>query len=186
MVGPDIPPTKTELRSRILAERDATDPEWRARASAAIAASVAREPAFKHATRIALFATIGSEVETSPIARLAKKKEIAWPRLENGVLTFHLAKREDLVPLGKWAIPTPPAKAPLVEPASIELFVVPGVAFDRTRHRLGYGAGYYDRALTGVTAVKMGVAFDLQVVDSVPAAEHDIRMDVVVTESQII
>jgi 5-formyltetrahydrofolate cyclo-ligase len=178
--------TKPDLRARVLAARDATDPEWRILASAAIAASVSLEPGFKHATRIALFATIGSEVETSPIARLSKKKEIAWPRVENGVLTFHLAKREDLVPLGKWQIPTPSPNAPLVQPASIELFVVPGVAFDRTRHRLGYGAGYYDRALTGTKALKVGIAFDLQIVDSVPVLGHDVAMDVVVTESRII
>ncbi len=177
---------KRALRTRIVAARDAAPPSWRARASAEICARVAALPRFRQAKRIALFASIGSEVDTAALATAARGKEIAWPRVAAGAISFHLAGHEALVPLGKWAIPSPPESAPTVEPASIELFVVPGVAFDLAKNRLGYGAGYYDRALAGASGVKVGVGFDLQVVDHLPVSGHDVRMDAVCTEARFL
>jgi 5-formyltetrahydrofolate cyclo-ligase len=71
-----------------------------------------------------------------------------------------------------------------VEPTSIDVVVVPGLAFDRRGRRLGYGRGYYDRFLTSLAphAVTIGVAFDLQVVDEVPHESHDVALDLVITE----
>jgi 5-formyltetrahydrofolate cyclo-ligase len=66
----------------------------------------------------------------------------------------------------------------------VDFILVPGVAFDLTGGRLGHGLGYYDRLLTGVSAPKIGVAFDFQLVDSLPLTEQDIRMDGIVTESR--
>jgi len=70
----------------------------------------------------------------------------------------------------------------------LDLVIVPGVAFDRKGHRLGFGAGYYDRFLPKLRpgVKKIAVAFEVQLVDSVPAEEHDIRMDAILTEEQLI
>lgn len=68
----------------------------------------------------------------------------------------------------------------------IDLIIVPGLAFDRKGHRLGYGGGYYDRLLAELDATKMALAFAAQIVEAVPAEAHDERVDFVVTEEEII
>ena len=68
----------------------------------------------------------------------------------------------------------------------IDLFLVPGVAFDKSGNRLGYGKGYYDQLLHNTTGLKIGICFDCQVVDAIPNETHDIKMDIIVTESRII
>lgn len=79
-----------------------------------------------------------------------------------------------------------PSHSELVPPESIDLVLVPCVAFDADRNRLGWGAGYYDRFLPQCPrAVKIAAAYDVQRVDSIPTDEFDVRMDVVVTERKI-
>lgn len=65
-------------------------------------------------------------------------------------------------------------------------WLVPGLAFDQTGNRLGRGRGYYDRLLTGATGSKIGVAFDCQLLAAIPTHPHDVRMDVVVTETRVV
>jgi len=71
---------------------------------------------------------------------------------------------------------------------AIEFVLVPGVAFDLAGHRLGYGGGYYDRLLPMLPphAVRVAGAFEIQIVDRVPAAPHDVAVDAIVTESRIV
>ena len=66
-----------------------------------------------------------------------------------------------------------------------DLYIVPGLAFDRKGNRLGRGRGYYDRLLSGVAAPKIGLAFDIQVVAEVPCSSYDVPMDMVITERGI-
>ena len=75
----------------------------------------------------------------------------------------------------------PPFHAPLQQ-----VWLVPGIAFDRSGNRLGRGKGFYDRLLEGADGVKIGVAYDCQIADAIPSELHDVSMDYVVTESQII
>ena len=81
----------------------------------------------------------------------------------------------------------PPADLPETPAAGIDLFLCPGLAFDRAGGRLGHGAGYYDRLLATAApgAATFGVSFSNGVVPSVPMAGHDIRMDFLVTEAGI-
>lgn len=69
---------------------------------------------------------------------------------------------------------------------AVDLVVVPGVAFDRGRNRLGHGKGYYDRFLPLLSAPKVGVCFDFQLFDSIPSQGHDIKMDYIVSEDELI
>ncbi len=70
----------------------------------------------------------------------------------------------------------------------IDLCVVPGVAFDRHGNRIGHGAGFYDNFLARLSprTLKVALAFDLQMLDSVPHSEHDIAMDMIITEQEVI
>lgn len=67
-----------------------------------------------------------------------------------------------------------------------DVVIVPGVAFDLRLNRLGFGGGYYDRFLKSVRAKKIGVCFDFQIADGIVAADHDIPMDMIVTEKRVI
>jgi 5-formyltetrahydrofolate cyclo-ligase len=69
-----------------------------------------------------------------------------------------------------------------VDPREIELVVVPGLAFDRSGARLGFGRGYYDRFLSQVSGVKAALLYTLQLVADVPAGARDVPVDLLVTE----
>ena len=74
-----------------------------------------------------------------------------------------------------------------VDPSTADVVIVPGVAFDARGNRLGYGGGFYDSFLSECGDVpRIGVCFEVQVVDEVPVAEHDLPVDVIVTESRTI
>jgi 5-formyltetrahydrofolate cyclo-ligase len=76
-----------------------------------------------------------------------------------------------------------PQGADFSSPLSIELAIVPGIAFDRRGHRMGRGGGFYDRLLPNLRAFNIGVCFSFQMFDTIPSAAHDIAMDRVVTET---
>jgi 5-formyltetrahydrofolate cyclo-ligase len=88
---------------------------------------------------------------------------------------------------GQWGIREPMAEAPEVAP---DILIVPLAAFDRVGHRIGYGAGYYDMTINALRAKKkitaIGIAFAAQEIPQVPATERDARLDLVLTEREVI
>ena len=112
----------------------------------------------------------------------ADKKTLVLPRCEaDGIMTARrVASLNDLSP-GAYGLLEPGASCEIMDPAQIDLILVPGVAFDRAGHRLGQGAGYYDRFLLKTQAVRVGMCHDFALLDHVPAMEHDIPMDYVMT-----
>jgi hypothetical protein len=72
------------------------------------------------------------------------------------------------------------------DPGSIDWIIVPGVAFDKKLNRLGRGKGYYDKLLVQTSATKIGICYELQLFDEIPAEPHDIKMDFIITENNII
>ena len=114
-------------------------------------------------------------------------KNLVLPQVERGGLVLYGIDdpERDLRP-GTWGIREPiPERCPLADPGRIDFALVPGVAFDRSGRRLGYGGGFYDRLLGG--ELSDGVpfvsgAFGVQVVDEVPVDPSDVLVDVVITE----
>ena len=93
---------------------------------------------------------------------------------------------DSLIPSGRFGILEPIELAKITY-KSIDMVLVPGVIFDKNGYRLGYGLGYYDRFLNKLPkAVKVGLCFDFQVMDKVPREEHDIPVDYIVTDKEII
>lgn len=68
----------------------------------------------------------------------------------------------------------------------IDMIIIPGIAFDKKRNRLGRGKGYYDRLLPQVTGCKIGICYDCQITDLLPTEKHDIPMNYIISESGII
>jgi 5-formyltetrahydrofolate cyclo-ligase len=114
---------------------------------------------------------------------------VAWPRIRPGDRCLDLAEAApgELVPGPVRALEPPPG-ALAVNPGEVDLVVVPAVAFDAQGHRLGRGGGYYDATLAVLPprCFRAGLAFDLQIVPSLPLEPHDARVDAVVTESRVI
>ena len=141
-------------------------------------------PAFKEANAAALYSPIRNEVDTESIFHAAKAlgKRLLYPRVSQASLTFcevsHLSELE----LGAWGI-LEPQEFNEVSIAMADLIIVPGVAFDRSGRRLGYGKGYYDRALQDFSGYKLGLAFACQIVEALPENSGDVPLDLVMTES---
>lgn len=179
---------KRTLRAELVAARAALSPAERAECSARIAQRVAALPAFRSARTIAAFAPLGAEVDGLACAARARALGIpvVFPRVraDGRLLEFAACAPEALErgPLG--AAQPPPGEAP-VALGEVDLVLVPGVAFSADGHRLGRGGGYYDTTLAAMPrALRVGVAFELQVLPALPCEPHDARLDALVTESR--
>lgn len=184
---------KRSLRERVIAARDAVAPEQRAEASAAIAARIAALPSFERASVVLLTLPFRSEWDATLLARraLASGKRVAVPRVDPVARMLRVLLIKDLqrdVEAGYRAIPEPRTGCAGIALEEIDWVLVPGVAFDAAGRRLGYGGGYYDRLLPLLRpkARRIAGAFDVQFVDAVPAAPHDITVDCIVTENRMI
>lgn len=180
---------KRALRREVLARRDALEPADRAAASHAIADRVAGLEEARDAGSAMAFWSFGSEVDTSPLIErwLAEGKTVALPRIEGSdVVPVAFAPGDPTTETSFGAME--PAQGRVLDPSELDLVIVPGVAFDRSCNRVGYGAGYYDRLLsrTRTDTATVAVAFDEQVVSEVPAGRTDRRVDAIVTQSQVI
>ena len=136
---------------------------------------------------IGLYAAKGSEVDTAAIDRGARQigLEIAYPRVIGDArpLAFHAATLDELVP-GRLGLKEPPAAAPEVALEKIAAFVMPGIAFDRAGGRMGWGRGHYDATVAATPgALRIGVAFECQIIDGVPREPHDAQLHLIITEA---
>ena len=148
-------------------------------------------PEFAAASKILLYASKGSEAHTGGIIQtaLAFGKKVALPVTKKESKTLELYWADSLSELkeGAFGIPEPPENPERrATPEEIELVIVPGVSFDRRGHRIGYGMGYYDSLLSRMKCPKIGLAYDIQIVPHVPNEPHDVAVDKVVTESEVI
>ena len=180
---------KRRLRRSVLAERDAHPPDERASLSASIVQRFLELPEAAAAETVMAFWSFGSEVDTAGlIERLhGAGKMVALPRIEGRDLAaVSYAPGDPVTPTSFGAME--PASGQTVDPAEFELVVVPGLAFDRQGRRVGYGGGFYDRFLRGLgpAATTVAIAFDLQLVGEVPEGGVDRRVDIVVTEHEVI
>jgi 5-formyltetrahydrofolate cyclo-ligase len=131
------------------------------------------------------------EVDTMPLIKqlIQKGVRVVVPIIERDTRTLRLSCLEDpdILVISTFSVPEPIGKEIPVCGRDLDVVVVPLLAFDRAGHRLGYGAGYYDRFLSSYTqAKKIGAAFSCQEIGSVPADENDVAMDMIVTEREII
>ncbi len=159
--------------------------------SSVICGRFAALPDFRRAGTVMLYVDVRSEVRTRPflLESLAGAKKLVVPYCsEEDLGLFHLQSIEELAVGGFGLLEPRPelrhAPAKRVEPAELELLMVPGVAFDRRGGRLGHGKGCYDRLLHRVRrdAAVVAVAFECQLFPEIPMLEYDVFMDKVVTE----
>lgn len=174
--------TKNELR-RMMKRRDLMlSPAGRIEASARILSAVASSEDFAAAHTVALFCALPDEPETGPaLEGWAAAKRLVVPRVEGDAMRFFDYDAATVV-RGAFGISEPGPLARECLPEEIDLMLVPGRAFTQDGGRMGRGGGYYDRYLAqpGFRAVKVGVCFRHQLVDTLATEGHDVAMDRVV------
>jgi len=182
--------TKSAVRAAALARRDALTSEQRMNAAQAIARR-GIPVAIGAGTVVAGYSPIRSECDPVPLLRAlaANGAQLALPVVDSKGMPLTFAEWRPGEPLmaGPHGIMQP---LPHAATAAPDIVLVPLVAFDRAGHRLGYGAGYFDRTLAGLRqrrpVIAIGIAFAVQEVARIPSDGHDERLDLVLTEREII
>lgn len=182
--------TKQSLRRDMLAQREAVTARERVRAAMTIAARPV-PVAIGPGVIVAGFSPIKNEIDPIPLMRRLGDlgAQLALPVVvaKGQPLVMRSWTVGDQLRAGTWRIREPEATAATVEP---DVVIVPLLAFDRRGHRIGYGAGYYDRTLAALrerkAVVAIGIAFALQEIEAVPDGPGDARLDFVMTEKETI
>lgn len=175
---------KSELRNEIKnRKRQFTSLQLR-ELSFAVIQRLLSHPRLKEAHTIMLYYSLPDEVYTHTVvdSLLMSHKTILLPHVTgNGTMELRLYTGPKDLTTGAYGIMEPTGKF-FTEYSTIDLTVVPGVAFDLTGNRMGRGKGYYDRFLPLVhNAYKIGICFPFQIVDDIPSEEHDIKMDEIIS-----
>ena len=186
--------TKAGVRRALSEARRSLPPPERRERSRRIAGLCRGIAGFSSAEVVCSYVDFREEVETAEFIAelLLEGRRVVVPVHEHGTaqpLVFAEIHALSEMVRNHFGILQPPLTAArLVPTAAIPLFLVPGLAFDPAGHRLGYGLGCYDRAFADAApgALKVGLAFELQILESVPADPHDVPMDFVVTEDRVI
>lgn len=178
---------KLLLRRRFTRIRDTLSPEERAVFSSVVCSAIAALPEFQSAATVLLYRAVRSELSLGPLTAqsASRGKRFAYPKcLPDNRLAAFIPGSWTAGPFG---IPEPDLSvSEEVLPASVDLVICPGAAFDDSCRRLGMGGGYYDRFLPECkNAVVLMAAFECQRAEQVPTADFDIPMDLIVTEQNV-
>ena len=178
---------KQELRKKCKAIRLNLGTEARQAGSLAICARLSTWDVLKQAEVILTYMPMRTEVDLRPL--LVKFPEKRWliPRIlsgENGQMVFHPFEPEHLV-LHPFGMAEPASTLPQISPSEIQLVLVPGLAYDGSGWRLGYGGGFYDRFLSKFEGVSVGIVFKDLLLERLPHGEFDVRVGWIVSESEL-
>lgn len=183
---------RSSIRREILRQRDALPAALRHNKSTFIHERVLADPTINKARTIFTYINFRSEVETMTLIALwiASGKTVCVPLTlvdDSRLVAYQITDlANDLTP-GYCQIPEPdPSSATMINPSDIDVIILPGSAFDLYGGRLGYGGGFYDRFITNQAphATRIGLAFELQVIDNLPLLPHDQPLNALITEAR--
>ena len=181
--------TKRETRKEAAKRRDSLSQDQISLYSEQICGKLFRLPVFCSADTIYAYVSCRSEVRTEAILRKAwqQNKKVAVPRVEGEHIVFYeIRSFDDLLP-GYYDIPEPVEGCIPSVLTDKTLVVMPGLAFDESRHRCGYGKGFYDSFLhTYPGHATCAISFETQIFEEIPADEMDVRPDCILTEKRIL
>lgn len=187
----DIHNKKEELRQQLLNQRKSiSEPEFYG-ASADIVEELKEQKEYQDAETIHCYVSMNErrEVETRVLIKemIEKGKDVVVPvtNFESGTLTHIRLKSFSDLEENKWGV-LEPKKGEEVTPEKIDLVIVPMVGGDEQCNRIGYGEGFYDRFLKDVRCPKIGLSFDITIVNQLPTENFDISLDKIITEKRIL
>ncbi|MBF0339199.1 MAG: 5-formyltetrahydrofolate cyclo-ligase [Nitrospirae bacterium] len=189
--------TKSGIRRSVLRSRDAISAADKDARNAEIKTRLLHLRQFRDATKVMFYASFRSEPETLTIIAdaLGSGKLVALPKvdmLKRQLDIYEIRHMAELVS-GCMNIPEPDVsqsrRIDTEQLSRFDLIVMPGVAFDTAGGRLGYGGGFYDRLLSSMQyrrPLLVALAYAEQMVDDIPMQEHDVRVDIIITDTGII
>lgn len=185
---------KSEIRQNIVAKRDLLDKNTIEKKSNSIKENLFSTEIYKNAETIFSFISFGSEVGTHTLIKEmlkdGKKVGVPFTYPKNRKMTVSEIKDFDKdLEKGFYNILSPrEEELKPIDPKDIDLVLVPGLGFDKKGYRVGYGGGYYDTFFEKVRddVIKIGICFELQIIDSCPIDIYDVPVDYIITESNIL
>jgi 5-formyltetrahydrofolate cyclo-ligase len=181
---------KAVLREKARTARQGILAEERAPLAASAARRAFALPEVTRARYVLGFAAAPEELDPEPLLEALRQAgaTVCLPRISGpGTLALHVCELSTPLHEGPFGLRQPPSHTPTAEPGSIDLVIVPGVAFDASGNRLGFGGGYYDRLLAGMPrTMRIALAFEGQILDAIPSEAHDERVDIIVTPDRVL
>lgn len=181
---------KRKLRQSMLARRKQLSVMEAGTASRVIQKVFTASAEFKAARMVGLYAPIHNEVDTEDvlIEALASSRTVFYPVVCDEKLEFRRVSAPGMLHAGAFGIPEPDGSCQVLDPREADLIVIPGIAFDVTGKRIGYGKGYYDRSLHHLEGrgKLVGFCYDFQLVEAIAGEPHDVTMDLLITEKRVI
>jgi len=181
---------KNELKDKILAQRESLEEPIVKELSGQVVKNLSLLDQYRKSRMVMYYVSFKKEVQTHRLVDDAfSMKKVVVPKIVAGVIGKEIVpslilSMDQLVE--GYAGILEPMEALKVNYKNIDLVIVPGVVFDIRGHRIGYRHGHYDKFLKNVPkAIKIGLAYDFQMVDEIPEEPHDIPMDFVVTEKRV-
>jgi 5-formyltetrahydrofolate cyclo-ligase len=185
----NIVESKSLLRKETRERTKALPPEQRAALSGRACALLQRQAIWEKTNLVFFYAPLPEEVDIWPLVgdALTSGKKVALPRFDPATQRYVACEIQSIAKdlcEGQYGIREPGAHCVAVPPNRLDLILVPGVAFDLQGRRLGRGKGFYDQMLASVRGTTCGVAFDEQIVDSIPVEPHDVHLNCILTPTR--
>lgn len=181
---------KRSLRELTLKRRSALSPLLRTAAEAAIQNAFIALPEYCAAASLALYSPVRGEVATDRVVAdaLSSGKKVYLPAVTAEGIVFRRFAADNRLDSGSFGILEPSVDAEVAEAENIDLIVVPGVVFSVAGDRIGYGKGYYDKALHKLETKGrlMAFCFECQLVEAITGEPHDVTMDKIITERRVV
>jgi len=181
---------KDRLRQKMIAIRDQATPSLVYKEGQKLQELILAWPIFQQAQSIGCYVSVANEADTHRLLTYAfsvgKKVSVPVTRTKGQMDFQQIFSLEELKPVRFGLLEPIPEIGRQMNPEHLELMLVPGVAFDRQGNRLGFGSGYYDRFLNKSSAIRAGVALSFQIQPHIPIEKHDVQMNWLITENEII
>ena len=176
---------KKTLRKKFISERNNLASDYRNSSTNTIFATLEEQNFFESSEKIFIYVGFGSEITTETfIKKWINKKQIFVPKIENGKMNLIRLKSWDELAPGHFGV-LEPTSSDYYE-GKIDLVVTPSIVFDNNGYRLGYGKGYYDKYFSSREYdISVGLSYHKLLQDNVPKEDHDIKVDVIITEEKI-
>ena len=191
--------TKDQIRNDMKKQRSSLSKAEHEDKSRLIQKQLFETEAYLHCGSLLTYVSFGDEADTRELIlrAFADHKKVYVPRVDKKEMEFYEIHSLDGLILSKFGIlePKPDSNGIFPAPAAVQnhtgdnLMILPGLAFDFSGNRIGYGGGYYDRYLSryaGTRFVKIAIAFDFQLRDHIPADESDVKVDYIITPARVL
>ena len=182
---------KKDFRKQVIESRKNKDSEFISINSQIITEKLLSMDCIQQASTIMLYLDFNNEVKTDQLITklISLRKTVTSPvtiKAERKLIPYEIINLKEGINIGTYGIREPNKDlSNEIDVKNIDVLIVPAVAYDKNCYRLGYGGGYYDRFIEHLRddAITIGIAFDLQLFDSIPKEEHDAQLNYIITES---